>query len=116
LACLIGAISDSLCFSSPVPGTIRPPRTDNPNLRPMEPQSLIRLTLRRDSIGPQLLEIDNFRPRIFTTNLCELRTSSLPPVYDDVMQQSSVTITLDQQSLPPTYDDFMGRNNVKDRN
>jgi hypothetical protein len=43
------------------------------------------------------------------------RTSSLPPVYDDVLPQNSATITMEEQFLlPPSYDDFMRRNNERE--
>jgi hypothetical protein len=88
-------------------------RIENFNLQSSAIQNLIRdVSIRNptDSTQQQLSLNNNSDVRRATTISFEQRTLSSLPVYDDVIRQSSITVTVEQQpSLPPSYDDFMQR-------
>jgi hypothetical protein len=82
------------------------------SLRQLERQTLMRDTPSRNLIGSieqQLSENNIYNIEIITTS------SSSPPSYNDVVRQSSIAITMEQQSLlPPSYDDFIRANNERE--
>lgn len=62
----------------------------------------------------QVLESNDSHVTTIELTSVVLRTSSLPPAYDDALQQNSVTITNEEPSLqPPSYDDFLRKNNER---
>lgn len=66
------------------------------------------------STEQQLLENGNFNPRRIGTTSVAQRISSLPPAYNDVILQNSVTIMMEEKSLqPPSYDDFIRKNSER---
>jgi hypothetical protein len=92
-------------------------RRENFNLQCAGTQNLIRdIPLRNttESTDRQSSQIDNYNITRTTTSV-EQPTLSLPPAYNDVVRQDSITIITEQQSLlPPSYDDFMRGNYKRD--
>jgi hypothetical protein len=60
--------------------------------------SLYRQNWIRDITQQRLTQTDTFNLRRATTE-AEQQTSRLPPSYDDVIRQSSITTPMEQQSL-----------------
>ncbi|CAF1302032.1 unnamed protein product [Adineta steineri] len=68
-----------------------------------------------------MVSIESERPGSINLNdrrvsiIVEEQISDLPPAYDEMTRQSSITIETQQQFLlPPTYEDFIRRQNRND--
>ncbi|CAF1142769.1 unnamed protein product [Adineta steineri] len=87
------------------------------NSPPIQPQSLIRDTPRRNStVSIQLQTAQNNNTNVErATTTVQQQTSNLLPTYDSVVEESGVIIIMQQQSLlPPTYEAFMQQNNARE--
>ncbi|CAF1608870.1 unnamed protein product [Adineta ricciae] len=89
-------------------------RTENWNSSLSEPEKLIGNTEQKNSIvSVKLQPSDNINCNDWAAVIIAAQhIPTLLPSYDDVIQQNSVTIMIDQPSvLPPTYEDFHQKNN-----
>ncbi|UJR07267.1 hypothetical protein I4U23_011555 [Adineta vaga] len=87
---------------------------ENFNSPPSEPENLIEnIELKHSIVSIELQSSNNFDYNDGAAAIIVAeQISTLPPSYDDVIQQNSVIIRVDQLPLcPPTYEDTLRKNN-----